>query len=190
MRDFTFGQQVARAVRGASVLQGTKVRGVSRRTRAVEQDRSTVMAIPGEAVALMKRHRSSGHTLIELMMTMAIFGIIAAMSVLGVSSFIRSSRLAGASNALMVDLHYARMLASSRQSTYQIRFSPSSYRLVRVTPASTLLTRQLPLGTTCAATDTATFYPWGLADSIQVTVTNSGHTSILKVGANGRVTHG
>jgi len=138
----------------------------------------------------MDRHRSSGYTLIEMMMAMAVFSIIAAMSVLGVSSFIRSSRLTGASNTLMTDLHYTRMMASAKQSTYQIRFQPSSYTVVRVTPASTVLTRQLPLGTTCAATDTATFYPWGLADSVTVTMTNSGHSSVLKVSANGRVTHG
>ena len=138
----------------------------------------------------MDRHRSGGYSLIEMMMAMAIFGLIAAMSVLGVSSFIRSSRLTGASNTLAVDLHYARMLATTKQSTYQIRFSPSSYQVIRVSPASTLLTRQMPLGTTCAASDTATFYPWGLADSITVTVTNSNGTSTLKVGANGRVSHG
>ena len=51
--------------------------------------------------------------------------------------------MAGAQTTLMGDLRYARSLASSRRSAYELRLAPTQYTIVRLSPSATVLTRRL-----------------------------------------------
>lgn len=48
-------------------------------------------------------------------------------------------------------------------------------------------TRELPRGVACASTDTATFYPWGLTESVTITVSDSRRSDVLRLSSNGSV---
>ncbi len=69
--------------------------------------------------------QSQGFTLLELLVTVAIIGILAAT----VIPFLRTTdadRLQGAAQILASDLEVARNLAVTNQSKYQLRFTPNS----------------------------------------------------------------
>lgn len=139
----------------------------------------------------MKAHQPNvpGFTLLELMVVIGIFGILIAIAAPRVSGLMRSSRLVGASNTLTSDLYYARALANSQRRTFKIEFQANAYTLSRVSPASTIRTRALPRGVAVASTDTATFYPWGLTKPVVYTMTAASSYTVLRLGANGSVSH-
>ncbi|MCB1955571.1 MAG: GspH/FimT family pseudopilin [Rhodocyclaceae bacterium] len=58
--------------------------------------------------------RQVGFTLIELMVTLAVFAVVAALTVPGMNGFIVSSRLTGQANELLAGLNLARAEAISR----------------------------------------------------------------------------
>lgn len=133
------------------------------------------------------RSDASGFSLLELMTVLAVFGLLLAISVPAISGNIRTARLDGAVNTLATDLRHARALSSAERRTYAMQFGPSSYSLVRVSPAEVVSTRELPRGVTCAASDTATFYPWGLTESVTVTFSDGSRADVLRLSANGSV---
>jgi hypothetical protein len=94
----------------------------------------------------------------------------------------------GASNTLVADLRFGHSLASTQRKSYQILFSGSSYTLCSVSPLTTITTRTLPRGVTCASSGTATFYAWGLTTPVTVRMIAGRDTSAVLLGANGGVT--
>jgi prepilin-type N-terminal cleavage/methylation domain-containing protein len=137
----------------------------------------------------MSRQRERGFTLLELMMVVALMGAILALAIPSVSGLVRSNRVSGAANTLAADFHYGRMLANQRKQTFVILFANDGYRMFRPSTTDTILRRNLPTGMTCTATDTATFFAWGLTDPVVVTISESGRTSVLRLAANGSVSH-
>jgi type IV fimbrial biogenesis protein FimT len=65
-----------------------------------------------------------GYTLMEMMVTMTIAGIMMSMAVPRMEAFIRRERVRGAANRLAVDLAYTRMLAMRNGSSAVLRFTP------------------------------------------------------------------
>ena len=128
-----------------------------------------------------------GFTLMELMIVVGVFGLLIAISAPSIGGYLRSSRLAGATNTLEADCHYARSLANAQRKSYAVIFTAGSYSVAQVSPLVRVLTRQLPSGVTCAATDTATFYAWGLTDPVTITMSQGSTSRVARVSANGRI---
>lgn len=136
----------------------------------------------------MRPDRAAGFTLIEMVVLIAILSVVLGFGVMGTSGFVRSSRLAGSVNTLIADLRYARTLATTQRTSVQVLFAADGYQVLRVSPAGTLLSRPCPQGVTCSATDTATFFPWGLATPVTITLANADGSKDLSLAANGNVT--
>jgi type IV fimbrial biogenesis protein FimT len=131
-----------------------------------------------------------GFSLVELMVVISLLGLLIAIGVPSILGFMRSTRLAGAETMLEADFHYARAVANSQRRTCQVRFSGDSYVVVQIAANDTLLRRTMPRGVACAATDTATFYAWGLTDPVTVTMSDADKTRILNLSTNGSISHG
>jgi hypothetical protein len=89
---------------------------------------------------------------------------------------------------MVADVRYARMLATTQGRNFEIRFQPAGYSVVRVTPPATILSRMCPSGVTCSASDTATFYAWGLTAPITITLAATEGSRVIQLGANGSIT--
>jgi prepilin-type N-terminal cleavage/methylation domain-containing protein len=136
----------------------------------------------------MPSAKSSGFTLIELMVVMAVIGLILMATIPSFARYISSSRLAGATSTLVTDLHYARSLANSQHTTYELRRSTGGYSIVRLAPTTTVLSRTLPSGVTLSAAGTTTFYSWGLTQPGSITVQQGDRSRVVQMTAGGRVT--
>jgi type II secretory pathway pseudopilin PulG len=127
--------------------------------------------------------------LVELMVVLGVFGILLAIVAPPMAGYLRSSRLIGATNTLVADLYYTRGLADAQRRTYEVRFGPTAYSIVRLSPLSTVRTRALPRGVRFSAPDTATFFAWGLTNPTIINMANQDRSRVIRLAANGRVVH-
>ena len=91
----------------------------------------------------------SGFTLIEIMITVLVTGIIAGISVTSFSSYQPSLELSGVSRDMINNLRYAQQLAISQQINYGIHFYPDQkkYQVVKYsTPEEMIKNIFLPSG--------------------------------------------
>ncbi len=137
----------------------------------------------------LRRRSASGFALTEMMVVLCIIGLLLAIGVPATTRFVHSNQLAGATNTLISDMYYARSLATMRRKAYEISFVPGAYTIYQVTPHVTISSRAMPPGIACTATDTATFFPWGLSVPIAVTVKGWSDSTKVQVAVNGSVTH-
>ncbi len=135
------------------------------------------------------RHDARGFSLLELVIVIGIMGLLMAISVPGISGYVRSVRVTGAAKTLAADLRYAHTLAGAQRRTHAVTFGANSYSLLRMSPLATVRTRALPQGVACAASDTAKFFAWGLTTPSTITISGHGRTSVLRLSANGSVSH-
>jgi prepilin-type N-terminal cleavage/methylation domain-containing protein len=135
------------------------------------------------------RFDKRGFTLIELVIVVLVMGLLLAVTLPAGTRFLRSSRVTGAANTLMADIQNARSLASMKRRTHRILFTSSGYTIFQVSPADTIRRRVWPTGVGATATDTATFFAWGLTDPVSITITGANSSKIVQVFANGSVTH-
>ena len=131
----------------------------------------------------------NGFTAVELMVVLIVAGILFAISYPAMSRMIRDSKLVGAARTLEGDIHNAVSIANTQRTTYQIVFSSGSYVIQKASPVNVIQTRQMPNGVTCAATDTARFFAWGLASPVTITMTNQNGSQTMRILANGRVAY-
>ena len=133
--------------------------------------------------------RESGFTLSEMMVVIAVMGILMLAVVPTMSRFMESSRLSGAVGTMASDLHYARSIANAQHTNYEMRRSGSDYAIVRVSPESLVLRRTLPRGVLFATVDTTTFYGWGLTEPATITLQMRDRSNIVRLSSAGQVTH-
>jgi prepilin-type N-terminal cleavage/methylation domain-containing protein len=136
----------------------------------------------------MSTKNCSGFSLLELVVALVVFGVLVGMTIPSTTKFTRSGRVAGAARVLAADVHEARAIANMQRRSFEITFASTKYAIVKSSPRETLRVRNLPYGVSCTATDTATFYPWGITSPISVTMSGQGGMSkVMQVRATGSV---
>ena len=144
----------------------------------------------GTVIYMRTKHiNNKGFTAVEMAIVMVVLGTLIAIAVPSFSSFMRSHRVAGTSNELIGDMHYARSLAVSKRKTFHIEFTATEYKIVETATAEVIKTNQLPGGLNCVASADPSFYPWGIADPITVTISKGSKVRNLALSANGHVAH-
>lgn len=135
------------------------------------------------------RLKQAGFTLTELMIVVAVIGILSAIAVPSFSGYLKRTRVDGSRNQLMADFYFARSLAISRRETITMVFTTDQYEIrngggtvFRTTPAAD--------GVTFTASDDPNFYPWGLADAVDITVDGPSDSRDLSLSPTGVVSHG
>lgn len=145
------------------------------------------------------RHRTTqgGFTIVEMMMALAVLGVLVAAAVPSFQSTMARARLEGAVNLLAIDLQYARSESIRRRTTATLTAAVGggSYTITYVDPADsgstlTLKTVAMPADVSVSATGAVTFSSLrGLGNARTFTLTSSRTSEQLQVATNaaGRV---
>lgn len=129
-----------------------------------------------------------GFSLVEMVVTVAVMGLLLAAGLPMASRYSRSSQLRGAVSTLVMDLHQTRSLATMQRRTLQVVVEPDGYVIEQVSSATTLRARTLPRGIQFSGPDTLTFFAWGLTDPADLTLSGAERSRIVHLAANGSVT--
>jgi len=144
----------------------------------------------------MKRLDKKGFTLIEMMIVIAIIGILSAIAAPNFSSYMATRRLNGAARMVMVDLMAARMAAITQNRNVQVAFSSSAgatYTYDATGTASSVKNVQTGFGyhdVTLSSNTSPTFLPNGTvlaATNGTVTLSNASGSKLITTSSAGRV---
>ncbi len=113
-----------------------------------------------------------GFNLIELMVIIAIVGVIAGISAPPIFRYVESNRLQTNADRLAADLQYARSLSISQGAILRFASTPGGYQLTN--PITGVLIRETNFahGLELDVDQTADFYPWGMADATVFSISN------------------
>jgi type IV fimbrial biogenesis protein FimT len=126
-----------------------------------------------------------GFTLIELIVAMAVLGILAAVAAPAIGEYLATQRLKGAAEELQTDLQFARMESVQRNTAVTVTMSGTGYRIRQGGTDIKVVT--LPGGTTVSggATMEAVFNQVRATAEItngpDITVANSATARTLRV---------
>ncbi len=146
---------------------------------------------------VMRMKRGTGFTLVELLIVIAIMGIMAAIAVPSYQTFMAQRRLNGAARLVMSDLMNARMLAVTLNRNVQVTFPTSASASYTYDAAGTAVTRNVQTGfgyhdVTVSGNNNPTFAPTGRLSGFTactITLTSAALTQQkeVKVSSAGRV---
>lgn len=146
------------------------------------------------------RRKGSGFTLMEVMVVMAIIGILASISVPNFRNYMIQRRLNGATRQIMSDLMYARMQAVSQNNKFRVIFNGDGkqYTILddnndndNADSGEQTVVKNIQTDypdVTFSSNNNPIFSPRGTASSLPtITLTNSGGTKTITVAITGRV---
>jgi type IV fimbrial biogenesis protein FimT len=145
----------------------------------------------------MKMFKKSGFSLMELMIVLAIMGIVSAIAAPNFMNYMAERRLNGAARMVMSDLVNARMLAVTLNRNVQVTFPTSAGASYTYDAAGTAVTRNVQTGfgyhdVTVSANNNPSFRPTGRLSGVTactITLTSADLTQqkTVSVSSAGRV---
>ena len=137
----------------------------------------------------MKKKQSSGLTVVELMIVMAVLTICLAVAMPNITIFSSGYKLKAAAREVATDLQLTRLLAVKENKTFQVIFDSNSYQVIRLSDGIVAKSRSFgPEYSDLNLTNVSiTFDPWGISNGNTVTVANARGTKNVSVAPTGRV---
>lgn len=123
----------------------------------------------------MPRFKSNrqGFNLIELMVIIAIVGVIAGISAPPIFRYVNGNRLQTNADRMAADLQYARTLSISTASILRFTSTPAGYQLTNPVTGVVIREKDFDHGLGLDRNATTDFFPWGMADPVVFNISNS-----------------
>ncbi len=137
----------------------------------------------------MANRGSQGLTLVELILCMAILGVLLAIASPLLAQFSTGYKLRAATRELATDLQFARLLAVKENRSFKVICEEKSYRVERVSDGFVAKARTLSgdYPDVTLSGPEITFNSRGNASSQTITVSNFAASKNITVGSTGRV---
>ncbi|MEN8007275.1 MAG: prepilin-type N-terminal cleavage/methylation domain-containing protein [Candidatus Krumholzibacteriota bacterium] len=128
-----------------------------------------------------------GFNLIELMVIIAIVGVIAGISAPPIFRYVNSNRLQTHADRLAADLQYARTLSISNATILRFSSTPAGYQVADPVTGNIIRQTVFEHGLDLGLTQTSDFYPWGMADPNVFNISNGTGTITVNLMPTGIV---
>ena len=128
-----------------------------------------------------------GFTLVEMMVLIGIFGLLVAMALPNMASYVRSNQLATSVDRMAADLNLARTMSISSGRIFRLTATPAGYRIVNTSTGEEIRDRSFEGDVQLAAADSANFFPWGRADATVFDLQGSAGTRTVNLLPTGAV---
>jgi type IV fimbrial biogenesis protein FimT len=137
----------------------------------------------------MKKKRSTGFTLMELILSLSVMAILLAIAWPAIGQFSSGYRLRAASREVATDLQFARLLAVKENRTFQVSCDTNSYQVVRISDGFVAKARDFSTDypEVTLSSGVFTFNSRGNAVSQAITVSNLSASRNITVSSSGRV---
>ncbi|MGH7774012.1 MAG: GspH/FimT family pseudopilin [Candidatus Binatia bacterium] len=129
-----------------------------------------------------------GFTLLELIVALAIFSILAAIALPNWSALLPTYRLKSSARQVQSELHRIKMQAVSENVSFRLVFSEGALDYTVQRASDALATKPLPEGIVITETGTISFSPRGTAGANRVRLQNvKGECTQVVVSPTGRI---
>jgi Tfp pilus assembly protein FimT len=133
------------------------------------------------------RTSEAGFSIVELMVSMVVAMILAAVAVPGFLSWLPGLRLSGAALQVANDLQLARMKAITQNTSYTVSFNVSAGTYSFGTDSRSLKSLYPGINIASVAPSNPVFSARGTASAITITISNGDKQKLVCVKAMGRV---
>ena len=113
-----------------------------------------------------------GFTLVEMMIIIAIVGIIAVIAAPPMFRLVQTNTLQTTSDRMLADLHYARSLSITNGQVLRFTSTLAGYQVIEPISGTVLREADFKGGLTLAAAQTSDFFPWGMANATVFNLSN------------------
>ena len=115
----------------------------------------------------------SGFSLVEIMMVVMLIGLLAGMTGPPIFHYLEASQAQTSLDRLVADMQYARAVAVSKGETHRFSCTTGGYDLRNMVTGDVVRAVVLDHGMELNLAQTADFYPWGMAQTCNVTLTRN-----------------
>ncbi len=106
-----------------------------------------------------------GFNLVEIMVVISVFGLVAAVSLPAFGNYVRSNRLSTSVNRFAADLQLARSTAIASGRVVQVAVREDGYTMTDLGTGAVVWSRTFEPGVALSAGGDVRFFPWGQSDA-------------------------
>ncbi len=106
-----------------------------------------------------------GFNLVEIMVVISVFGLVAALSLPAFGNYVRSNRLSTSVNRFAADLQLARSTAIANGRVVQVTMREDGYTITDLGTGNVVGNRTFEPGVALSAGGDVRFFPWGQSDA-------------------------